>query len=434
MKLGRTTTTSTPHTQAHSSRSRSRSPDLPCLLDVYIRGRLWEDDDAFYAAYAGDLHHPRRFPAILPCLLFLDSRLYISIAPRFRCAPRPSTNPTPIFTSLPLPSRSSLAVPPSRAPPRTPVPTDAQSGNSTVLAASLSPLLSPEPFSARSPSPSPSSSPSLSSNAHCLAALLSPPPAAEPHGVPSDVDDEWDEWHASNDVPFSPLVAPAPASSSSPSPIEGECSPIEYAAAAADENEQLNEDGAQAGYAYFPPTPLEHEQEPRALHSPWSSSTLFSVRSARAHAPRSPSTFAFARRYVPSASPAKAAVKPAACPSLANVGRALGGKKGKGKRLTATAVRVLRLGVASPSTSSSSFSSPASTSTAPTSPPPSSPSKPLRACSSPPTPPFPLPLFPVAHALRSLHDPALRLVCGIPGSWRAGRREAEGEGGEGGKG
>ncbi|KAJ6599847.1 hypothetical protein DFH09DRAFT_1504069 [Mycena vulgaris] len=203
----------------------------------------------------------------------------------------------------------------------------------------------------------------------------SPRPRAssqQSHTACSPTNDEWDERdyeHASNDIPLSPLVAPAPASPpSSPSPIEvGECSPIEYAATAADENEQSDEDGAQAGYADFPSTPPEHEQELRALHSRWSSSTLSSVHSTsvHAHAPRSPRTFAFARRYFPSASPAKAAAKPAAYPS--RVRKKAAGKKavgkGKGKRLTAADVRVLGLGSATPFTSSSSSSSPASTST-----------------------------------------------------------------------
>ncbi|KAJ6599884.1 hypothetical protein DFH09DRAFT_1355913 [Mycena vulgaris] len=353
---------------------------------------LWEDDDDFYAAHAGTFITlaaplPPSFPASSSSAHASTSRSRRESVVLPGPAPTPSLHrasvrlsrtifiptrpppPPPIITSLPLPSlysTASLAVPPSRPPPRTPIPTDAQSGDYTLLAASLSPLLSPGPFSARSASPSPSSSPSSSSSAHRLAALLSPPPArqfvAEPHGVPSDVDDEWEEYeseHAYGDVPLSPLVAPAPASSS-PSPIEdGECSPIEYAAADADENEDEQP-------AYFPPTPRTPHHGERVLRSRWSSSTLSSVHSAHAHAPRSPRTFAFARRYFPSASPAKIAVKPM---YPARAGKKPAGK-GKGKRLTAADVRVLGLGSAAPSSSSSSSSSPASaaTSTAPTSP------------------------------------------------------------------
>ncbi|KAJ6523441.1 hypothetical protein DFH09DRAFT_1372488 [Mycena vulgaris] len=227
-----------------------------------------------------------------------------------------------------LPTPSSFSVPPSRPPPRTPVPTDAQSGDYTLLAASLSPLLSPGPFSARSASPSP-----------LIVAWVLELERPSPRGPPLPAPLGGVRVQARIRRPALAVRRARPwvllPSSSLPSPIEeGECSPIEYAAADADEKEQEN------GCTYFPPTPrTPHHQgqnehgEQRALRSRWSSSTLSSVHSAHAHvhAPRSPRTFAFAGQYFPFAAPA-------AYPPRANLGRALGGKKGKGKRLTAADV------------------------------------------------------------------------------------------------
>ncbi|KAJ7828588.1 hypothetical protein B0H14DRAFT_1217662 [Mycena olivaceomarginata] len=118
----------------------------------------------------------------------------------------------------------------TRAPPKTPLPTDALStpwsGDWTAYA----------PFGTPSPS---SSQHSYDSNSACsssserLAALLSPQRRfpAETQGVPSDVSSEWEEdkdeaWEACavsygdtyEDVPLSPLVACVPSSPSSPVP------------------------------------------------------------------------------------------------------------------------------------------------------------------------------------------------------------------------
>ncbi|KAJ7451583.1 hypothetical protein FB451DRAFT_1566106 [Mycena latifolia] len=129
-------------------------------------------------------------------------------------------------------------------------------------------------------SPSISSSPSTR-----LAVLLSP----TLHSTP-----KWDETY--DNAPFSPLVAPAPCSSSPPpSPIEA-LSLITYAAPE-----------EPAGLAHFPPTPTApaaHAREqkdvpPRPVPcSRWSTSTLASVYSA--HVLRAPALPRPARPHSPS--------------------------------------------------------------------------------------------------------------------------------------
>ncbi|KAJ7455855.1 hypothetical protein FB451DRAFT_1564859 [Mycena latifolia] len=158
-----------------------------------------------------------------------------------------------------------------------------------LLSALSSPLLSvlpsPVPFtssSSASPSPSISSSPSTR-----LAALLSP----TLHSTP-----KWDETY--DNVPFSPLVAPAPCSSSPPpSPIEA-LSLITYAAPE-----------EPAGLAHFPPTPTapaaraceQKDVPPRPVPcSRWSTSTLASGSVYSAHVLRAPASPRPARPRSPS--------------------------------------------------------------------------------------------------------------------------------------
>ncbi|KAJ6523444.1 hypothetical protein DFH09DRAFT_1330080 [Mycena vulgaris] len=241
-------------------------------------------------------------PVVLPGPTSAPHRAPVGISRVISIPARPSSPPPPIVTSLLLPS-----------------------GDYTHLAASRL-----GPFQ-RVP--------------RRLAALLSPPPAAEPHGVPSDVDNEWEEYqseHAYDDVQLSPLVAlhlrPRPPPLRRPPPP---LRPPPFA-----DREEAGGRGA-AGVRILLPTPREHEHEPRVLRSRWSSSTLSSMYSAHAHAhaPRSPWTFAFARRCFPSASPAKVAATPM---YPARVGKEAVGK-GKGKRLTAADVRVLGPGSTTPS-------------------------------------------------------------------------------------
>ncbi|KAJ6495923.1 hypothetical protein DFH09DRAFT_1448163 [Mycena vulgaris] len=194
--------------------------------------------------------------------------------------------PPPILTSLLFASPSPLAVPPSRAPPRMPIPPTRRAATPRPrgfpFAAPLAWALLPTFPLLRCPPPSSSSS------ADRLAALLSPPPArqliAGPTVCPSTSMTTGRSTSTStlyDDVPLSPLVAPAPTcSSSSPSPIEdGECSLIEYADADADDNEEAGLlSPMPAAYMYSRP----HEQpepELRALRSRWSSSPFSSVHS-----------------------------------------------------------------------------------------------------------------------------------------------------------
>ncbi|KAJ7079454.1 hypothetical protein B0H15DRAFT_158785 [Mycena belliarum] len=303
----------------------------------------WEDDDEYYAAQARAFITlspplPPSFPLAAPTARNRESTIIPSPAPhrasvrlsRAITIPTRPPPPPPIVTSSP--SSSCCSTRSARPPPRTPVPTDAQSGDygayGALLSALSSPLLSalpPAPF-ASSPSSSASSSPRTR-----LAALLSPTPHGTPE-VPSDVADSADEWEeewdtAYDDVPLSPLVAPAPcASSPPPSPIAALEVP-----------------------AYFPPTPVALARAQKALpptpapalRSRWSTSTLASVHSAHARAPASPRApaFAFARRYFPQG-PAKTAVLGTA--SLGKKAKATG--RGKGRRLTPADVRVVGLG------------------------------------------------------------------------------------------
>ncbi|KAJ7309983.1 hypothetical protein DFH08DRAFT_899056, partial [Mycena albidolilacea] len=183
----------------------------------------------------------RRESAIIPTTSIRRSPAVRASIP----VPTRAPPPPPIVTSSAYSHSYTLAVTPAspalsrsrtRAPPKTPLPTDALStpwsGDWTAYA----------PFGTPSPS---SSQHSYDSNSACsssserLAALLSPQRRfpAETQGVPSDVSSEWEEeedaWEACavsygdayEEVPLSPLVAcvpssPSPSSPLSPSPTE----------------------------------------------------------------------------------------------------------------------------------------------------------------------------------------------------------------------
>ncbi|KAJ7474414.1 hypothetical protein B0H11DRAFT_2035300, partial [Mycena galericulata] len=407
----------------------------------------WEDDEDFYASHAAGFITltaplPPSFPASTPAPISVraanrESAIIPSAAPtpapthlrpsaqldptyvpsrgsvrlsRAISIPSRAPPPPPIVTSLhgrsasaasiatlrlEVPNYSrpiSVRVPPSRPPPRTPVPCDATwSGDFDGFAAdyaAYAPLLSPSPVPSQFSSPS--STTSTGSSASSLAALLSPPaqsPAhrfpAEAQGVPADVDEgDWEECDVAydyEDVPLSPLVACAPSPSSDDSPVD--TLPVQ------EEHEEVEEKWT------FPPSPLpapgpytgwhprprasqlraalaaspllpvavptpstpctpaacppktpgpEYQPQTPALRSRWSSSTLSSIHSAHARSPASPKTFSFARRYFPraSASPSSSSASQKS-PSHKAKPRAMGATtpsvvkraaKGKGKR------------------------------------------------------------------------------------------------------
>ncbi|KAJ7484179.1 hypothetical protein FB451DRAFT_1363760, partial [Mycena latifolia] len=222
-----------------------------------------EDDDEFYAAHARSFITlapplPASFPAststralhrestIIPASVSSSAPAPHRASVRLSRAisiPARAPPPPPIITSH-AHSRSASTTSinysrplPVRPPPRTPVPTDALSGDyATDYAAYLPLLLSPS--NSRTPSPS-------SSTSSRLAALLSPPPfPAEAQGVPADVDaaDGWEDEACDlfyDEVPLSPLVAPSP-TSASPSPAPASpipASPLEDGEAGVDNDD-----------------------------------------------------------------------------------------------------------------------------------------------------------------------------------------------------
>ncbi|KAJ7306156.1 hypothetical protein DFH08DRAFT_1088959 [Mycena albidolilacea] len=237
------------------------SSEAECQLDQ----DAWQDDDEYCAAHAGSFITlapplPPSFPAPPSCeFLPMSAALPSSRALRRESAiiPTPlicrspavrASIPTRVPPSPPIVTSSAhcrsytLAVTPTspalsrsrtRAPPKTPLQTDALStpwsGDWTAYA----------PFGTPSPSSQHSYdlSSACSSSSERLATLLSPSPQrrfpAETQGVPSDVSSsEWEEeeeaWEACavsygdayEDVPLSPLLACVPSSpSSSSSPL-----------------------------------------------------------------------------------------------------------------------------------------------------------------------------------------------------------------------
>ncbi|KAJ7087728.1 hypothetical protein C8R43DRAFT_1244846 [Mycena crocata] len=303
-------------TSSHAPTTPATSPISNAEVEKLVEDEAaWQDDDEYYAAHARSfvtLAPP--LPPSFPSLDSISSCSVESSAAATRAARRESAvisthrasvrlsraitiplrapPPPPIVISHSLSrstsSSSASAKVPNfsrpRPPPRTPVPTDTRSGDYSSY--------------------SPSSSPTSSSGSSRLDALLSPPPPPPRIScVPEDVDGDADGWEDLDfeqqqyeDVPLSPLVAPAPSSSSSPitSTVP------EFLAAVQDgEGEQWT----------FPLSPLsppsvtvDDEQRTTvqpALRSRWSSSTLSSMHSAHAlRSPASPKTFAFARRYL----------------------------------------------------------------------------------------------------------------------------------------
>ncbi|KAJ7683410.1 hypothetical protein B0H17DRAFT_1074117 [Mycena rosella] len=319
-----------------------------------------EDDDEFYAAHARAFitlspRLPPSFPTspvtsrarreslVLPAAPPASVRLSRTSSIRARTPPPP---PPRIITSCagsPASGHAEPATPrqPARPPPRTPLPTDALSGDYGAYA----PLLSALSLSGPAPAPLPSRSPS--------------PRSSTP--VPQDVrasGKDWarDEWFLTSpcdeEAPLSPLIAPAPCPSAPPSPIseyDDAPSPIEYA---------LPDSDTESAHACTPPTPPPKEQSgPR---SRWSFS------SEHVHSP-APSGFAL-RRYFRSPSPSPSPSPPKSKSSGASgsregaAGKDRAGATKRARRLTPADVLVITLGLglggvrASSSTSSSSAS------------------------------------------------------------------------------
>ncbi|KAJ7689147.1 hypothetical protein B0H17DRAFT_642777 [Mycena rosella] len=341
-----------------SSSAAPASPDAPEVEEVEEEEEeAWEDDDEYYAAHArAFITLARPLPPSFPTSLRALNR-ESTVFPAFVGAPTPAPHrasvrlsrtisiparappPPPIITSRPQGhSRSSSSTsinyslpmatrppPPTRLPPRTPVPMDAMSGDYASDYAAYLPLLRV--------SPTPSSSSSR------LDSLLSPRFPAETQGVPADVDiadDGWEECdfeeEGYDEVPLSPLVAPSPASEE-PSPID-ECDatePVDQVDAEVAELAPALQLPPYTGWHPRPrasqlqlalaasspivpspsPSPSPSPAPPHCaspqLRSRWSSSTLSSVHSAHAlRSPASPKTFAFARRYFPRPAPKSA--------------------------------------------------------------------------------------------------------------------------------
>ncbi|KAJ7183218.1 hypothetical protein C8R46DRAFT_1066297, partial [Mycena filopes] len=386
----------------------------------------WEDDE-FYAAHASNFITlspplPPSFPAspsstsfsLSPSSASIRSTSTSSLASSSSAATRAAHRESAVIPA-PAPYRSSVRLNrpisiPSRAPPpppiitshhhsrssivlhtpdsaetharplpKTPLPTDACSGDYTVFAPLLSASLSPSPSS---------------SSSSRLAALLSPAPRFPPEvqGVPSDIDADADfdgeegEWEECDlefggeyeEVPLSPVSG----ASVSPALTGLRIDKPEFVEE--EEQQETHEDGRWT----FPPSPLSpplvspnvsvRSRASRmtssgapALRSRWSSSTLSSMHSI--HAPvSSPKTFSFARRYLPkpaafapsawasAKSPAagKSPKSPAASSYYARFSPVKVGKgKGKRGRLTAADVRVQLAISTTPSSTSTSPSS-----------------------------------------------------------------------------
>ncbi|KAJ7148107.1 hypothetical protein C8R43DRAFT_1108135 [Mycena crocata] len=324
-----------------------------------------EDDDEYYAAHASN------FVTLAPSLdsISICSFESTTIDPRSSlheyvptyCACARAPPPPSLVTSHSSSSSASASVPAvsrPRPPPRTPVPTDTRSGDYS----SYSPGSSPT--SVDSPSSSPASSSSSSSSR--LDSLLSPPPApARTSCVPEDVDGDegcWedldldleleqhqhqhDEYDGYEDVPLSALLVPAPSSVSSTSSTPSPPSPNASDPGSSPSPDVLQDAGKQWT---FPPSPLappsitvDDRTPAPALRSRWSSSTLSSLHSA--HAPRSPKSFAFARRYLSLKSPNTKLETFSAPPSafVPALKRAARGKGKNRKKLTVADVLVVR--------------------------------------------------------------------------------------------
>ncbi|KAJ7745753.1 hypothetical protein B0H16DRAFT_1558097 [Mycena metata] len=398
-----------------SKRSLSPAPSFASSGDE--EGQ-WEDDE-FYAAHASNFITitpplPASFPAspsstsfsLSPSSSSIRSVSTSSSSSAIRAAHRESAvipapapyrasvrlnrpisipsrapPPPPIITSHPPSVHSVIlntpdsAQTPARPPPKTPLPTDAWSGDYTAFASILSASIP--------------SSPSSSSSSSRLAALLSPAPRFPPEAqsVPSDVDadfegeeGEWEECDLEFDGEYEELPLSPPGATSLP-PV----SPVIHVEAPLDQVE-VEQEQDEEGRWTFPPSPLSpalaspnvsvRSRSSRmttspALRSRWSSSTLSSMHSAHAQV-SSPKTFSFARRYLPkpaafapsawSSATGKSPKSPAASSYYSRFNPVKVGK-GKRGRLTAADVRVqLAISTSPASTTSSSPASSTSTS------------------------------------------------------------------------
>ncbi|KAJ7745603.1 hypothetical protein DFH07DRAFT_977424 [Mycena maculata] len=339
-----------PRGARYRPKSHTASPSMPASSTFPSRHWLREPDKR----RADDTHALAAAATEARCIIRCKSIKPLRAAKR-AVSPQP---PMPLQVpwkdivvpnfSRPMTMSLTMRTPPSRPPPRTPVPCDATWSGDFEFAADYV-VYAPHCLSLGLPIPilvlvrpssfplpphannSDAASPASSTSTTSLASLLSPPThkfPAEAQGVPSDVSDadkdegEWEECDvAYDDVPLSPLVAcaPSPRGSLSLSPID---SPIE-------QHEQAEEEVEGQGKWSFPLSPLPalpaymgwharpraSEEQPRnpqtpALRSRWSSSTLSSVHSLHAtHGARSPKTFSFARRYFPSSSSPSSASK-----------------------------------------------------------------------------------------------------------------------------
>ncbi|KAJ7608193.1 hypothetical protein FB45DRAFT_1067574 [Roridomyces roridus] len=324
----------------------------------------WQDDDDFYAAHAaGFITLAAPLPSSFPTTSSSTSSATTRTTNRESCIlppsshiiVRPSSQLDPTYAPPPrlgrstsIPSRApppppiitchrhsrsasgyeisnfsrptSVRLPPSRPPPRTPVPCDASDDFDLVLEdyAAYAPLFEPSTASSR--------------NSHFPAETLVEQDDWEEYDVAYGYDDE---------LPISPLIAASPVSpiaSSSPvpdSPLPSPSPPRKAKwAALLGVDEPRAPSPAPAASPVVPPYQGWHPR-PRAsvlraalardpilpappvasasspqispvLRSRWSSSTLSSVHSAHGRSPRSPispspkSNFSFARRYFPS--------------------------------------------------------------------------------------------------------------------------------------
>ncbi|KAJ7056132.1 hypothetical protein C8F01DRAFT_376657 [Mycena amicta] len=311
-----------------------------------------EDDDVYYAAHAGGYITLRRSSSLSTHAQAVCRRESAVINRRFSIPSRPPP-PPPIDTSVPNFSRPTavLAEPRSRPPPRTPVPTDAWSGDYTDVAVflSASPATSTSGSSISSSSPfsfsSPASTISSSSSTTSLDALLSPPPQFPPE-VPCDIlqdEGEWEECalddEVYDDIPLSP--SPLSVGAPAPSPV---CLPEPTLAAAVEPEPTILADHSPAPAARSRTSQHSHSHQ---LRSRWSSSTLSSVHSvsARGAIATSPKTFAFAKRYLRVKTPGVLNLKSPSSPFPSTPKPKTSPKRRPGKkRLTAKDVVVMHQG------------------------------------------------------------------------------------------
>ncbi|KAK7059862.1 hypothetical protein R3P38DRAFT_3168313 [Favolaschia claudopus] len=350
-----------------------------------------ESDDEFYTAHASGYITlcpplPPSFPA-MPYTPAASTSTARAIRRESAVIPLPpiltsSSSSSSLSTILPSPKSSLYASP--RPPPRTPVPTDALSGDYSGYAYEFEGASPTSAFSSRpSPMPSPTPSTSTSQTAR-LASLLSPPPSRQP-AVPSDVEDDDDAWveegsshsHSHSDFDFNddleylePRVIYGDDEfddiALSPCPQSRSCSGASGVGIAGGvegraKRMSIYRDNLNVDELPLPPYRGWHHPastSPAAptpvLRSRWSSSTLSSVRSAHARSPTSPLAKGFAlRRYFHGASSSspkakrreqakKMKTKPKPMGSATILSPTSSKKSGSKKRLTVEDVLIIR--------------------------------------------------------------------------------------------